>query len=433
MGTELFWGKRQYYFSMGITIKTYEAHIALTLDRLRTGSPLPFDVLVKEQGLYKTVFRKGMVLRDIEKNSLKRANGDEVFVRAVDESALESYLYGKSQRKDSPYLCETAFKDYSFHKHGHFLVDRDALVLLNGQELNFNVLLLSRCEFKLLLAASEEAPAKTDKISTDLPGDVVITRSSVPLYYERLNSFVNSDSLDEPGKTGLKRLMMKELLKIQLSDLYHARIGNPDIFSEKILALRDFVRNLLAMLSKDFDAIYKLLSLKNYDLYTYTHSLNVALMSVGLGLKIGLKGDSLEDLCIGSLLHDIGKIDIPLSILDKQGRLDTNEYQTLKTHVIDGESYLKEQYGICPDMFIPLLQHHEKLSGKGYPFRLKGDEVKLFGRISGIADCFDMLIAQRAYRQALTPYSALSVIAKETSDYDSELLKQFVVMFAKIK
>lgn len=418
---------------MGIKTKTYEAHIALNLDRLRTGSPLPFEVLVKEKGIYKPVFRKGMVLRDIEKNSLKRANVDEVFIRAADESALESYLYGKSQRKDSPYICETAFKDYSFHKHEHFLIERGALPFLMDQEVTFSMLLLSRCEFKQLSAASEEFPAKADKISSDLPGDVLIKRSGRSLYYDKLSSLINSPSLDENSRTRLKRLMMKELLKIQLSDLYHTRIGDAGVFSEKLAALRDLVRNMFEMVSKDFDAIYSLLSLKNYDLYTYTHALNVALMSVGLGLKIGLKEDSLEDLCIGCLLHDIGKIDTPLVILDKQGRLDTNEYQKLKTHVIDGESYLQEQYGIGPDMLVPLLQHHEKLSGKGYPFRLKGDEIKLFGRIAGIADSFDMLISQRPYKQALTPYSALSLIAKESPDYDSELLKQFVVMFAKIK
>ena len=78
-----------------------------------------------------------------------------------------------------------------------------------------------------------------------------------------------------------------------------------------------------------------------------------------------------------------------------------------------------------------LSQHHEKMSGKGYPFQLTGDKIHPFGKIAAIADCFDALTTQRPYKPAYAPFHALSLITKETGDYDQELLAIFIKMLAK--
>lgn len=85
------------------------------------------------------------------------------------------------------------------------------------------------------------------------------------------------------------------------------------------------------------------------------------------------------------------------------------------------------------ESLVPVLQHHEKLPGRGYPFKLSGKSIKLFGRIAAIADCYDALTTQRPYKPAFTPFYALSVIAKETGDYDPDLLKIFIKMLGKIE
>ncbi|WP_059176674.1 HD-GYP domain-containing protein [Thermodesulfovibrio aggregans] len=133
------------------------------------------------------------------------------------------------------------------------------------------------------------------------------------------------------------------------------------------------------------------------------------------------------------MLHDLGKSQIPHEILNKQGKLNDTEYNIIKQHVLFGYELLENQKEFPKDSLTAVLQHHEKLSGKGYPFGLKADEIKLFGRITAIADCYDALTTRRPYKPPLTSYFALSIIVKEKGDYDPELLKAFIKMLGKIK
>jgi HD-GYP domain-containing protein (c-di-GMP phosphodiesterase class II) len=123
---------------------------------------------------------------------------------------------------------------------------------------------------------------------------------------------------------------------------------------------------------------------------------------------------------------------IPSEIINKQGKLDDTEYRIIQTHVAEGEKILKENHRLPSDSLSAVTQHHEKMSGKGYPSRIKEKGITLFGRITAIADCYDALTTARPYRQSLTPFTALGIIAKETGNYDPELLRVFVKMLGKI-
>jgi putative nucleotidyltransferase with HDIG domain len=154
---------------------------------------------------------------------------------------------------------------------------------------------------------------------------------------------------------------------------------------------------------------------------------------VGLAVQIGLDKERIIRLGLGAILHDIGKTQIPHEIVNKQGKLTDTEYNVIKQHVVRGYEILKEQKEVPEASLIAVLQHHEKLSGRGYPFGIKGKDIKLFGRITSIADCYDSLTTRRPYKPPLTPYFALSIIVKEKGDYDPELLKAFVKMLGKVK
>ncbi|WP_333654024.1 HD-GYP domain-containing protein [Dissulfurispira sp.] len=122
--------------------------------------------------------------------------------------------------------------------------------------------------------------------------------------------------------------------------------------------------NIIDCILKNKDAIYDLLLLKGYDYYTYTHSVNVAIMSIGLGMAIELKTDDVEKLGIGAMLHDVGKSAMPYEILNKQGKLNDIEYKVLRSHVIEGEKILRAHKEIPEESFAAVIQHHEKLTGK---------------------------------------------------------------------
>ncbi|WP_333653566.1 HD-GYP domain-containing protein [Dissulfurispira sp.] len=295
-------------------------------------------------------------------------------------------------------------------------------------EVNFSLFLLNKLSFTILLEATPKRPEIISEEVLTTEGDIVIKKSDISLYQGYLNSLLKSENISEEDKFKIKTIVVKENAKITVKDLF----DNP-FNSENIKASKELVAKIVDCVLKDRDVIYDMVSLKTYDYYTYIHSVNVAVMSAGLGAAIGLKREDIEKLGIGALLHDIGKSAIPHEILNKQGSLDNTEFQIFKTHVIEGEKILRTHNNIPEESFDAVLQHHEKLSGKGYPSGLSEEAIKLFGRITAIADCYDALTTPRIKKYPLTPFFALSVIAKETINYDHELLKEFVKMLGRVK
>lgn len=140
-------------------------------------------------------------------------------------------------------------------------------------------------------------------------------------------------------------------------------------------------------------------SVEARDKSTGRHSLRVADYSVLIAKEIGYSDVELENLHKIGLLHDIGKIGVPDSILNKPSKLSDEEYQIMKTHVNIGGEILKD-FTLVPNVAEGAKYHHERFDGKGYPNGLKGEEIPLNARIIGIADAFDAMTANRVYRKA---------------------------------
>lgn len=395
------------------------------VDKLIVGMRLPFDVFIKDKGLTKQLFSKGMLYTNIAKDFIKEKGISEIYIKMEDVPLLEHYISRTKSQKPSFYDDPAVFSEYSYHKEQYYQIDRN--ILVPGTTINFSLFTLNKLTFGLIAEATEKSPLKIQENILNANGDIVIKKSDILLYHAYLDSLLKND-VSKKDTLKIKAAVIRENSKIILKDL----LENPRS-GEKIKEVKFMVDNTIDCILKNKDAIYDLLSLKGYDYYTYTHSVNVAIMSIGLGMAIGLQTDSVEKLGIGAMLHDIGKSAIPHEILNKQGKLDDSEYKVMRNHVIEGEKILRLHKEIPEESFAAVIQHHEKLSGKGYPFQLSGDNIKLFGRIAAIADCYDALTTKRPYKPAFTPFHALSIIAKETGDYDPELLKAFVKMLGKIK
>ncbi|MGB9615530.1 MAG: HD domain-containing phosphohydrolase [Fervidobacterium sp.] len=164
------------------------------------------------------------------------------------------------------------------------------------------------------------------------------------------------------------------------------------------------------------------------DNYTHKHSQNVAMYSLGIGRKFGLNQEMLEKLEFSAILHDVGKIGIPDSILLKPGKLTDEEYQIIKNHTIYGAQILSSIKYVDENIINGALEHHEKLDGSGYPYGKKDGEISLFGRIIGIADVFDALSTKRAYKEAWSLSDVLEVIKKdvENGKMDQEVFKYLI-------
>jgi HD-GYP domain-containing protein (c-di-GMP phosphodiesterase class II) len=174
-------------------------------------------------------------------------------------------------------------------------------------------------------------------------------------------------------------------------------------------------------------------TIRDHDDYTYTHSVNVAILSLCLGKQIGLSDTSLRDLGICGLVHDLGKTDIPIEILNKPEKLNAEEVEVIERHPLRSVSQiikLRASGDLKAKIILPPFEHHLKYDLSGYPRLPTKKPVSLFGSIVTIADVFDALTSPRIYRsEAFSPDRALGyMLDRSGTDFDPLLLKAFVNM-----
>jgi putative two-component system response regulator len=160
--------------------------------------------------------------------------------------------------------------------------------------------------------------------------------------------------------------------------------------------------------------------------YTHGHSDRVRQYALALAKSLGLPRDQLEVLGRGALLHDIGKISIPDSILDKPGRLTTEEMETMKQHPLEGVTLI-QSWASLRDV-IPLIRwHHERLDGRGYPDGLRGDSIPFMVRLLSVADVYDALASERPYRPAMPHDQCIAILRSDavSGGLDVELVECF--------
>ncbi len=161
---------------------------------------------------------------------------------------------------------------------------------------------------------------------------------------------------------------------------------------------------------------------------TGAHNYRVAWIAARIGEALGLKGSAMQELIVGSFLHDVGKIGIPDAILLKPGRLDDDEMDTMRTHVAQGESIVNG-IGWLSGASAVVAAHHEKWNGSGYPRRLAGDAIPLAARIFAVADVFDALCSKRPYKEPMGFDAAMGILRKDTaSHFDPAVMAVFEPM-----
>lgn len=186
--------------------------------------------------------------------------------------------------------------------------------------------------------------------------------------------------------------------------------------------IKDEQLSLITTLSKALDT---------RDAYTSYHSTNTSKYAVAIAEKMNLTKEMIDNIRIGALLHDIGKIGIPEDILTKPSKLTTEEYNVIKKHPEVGYDMIKhvanfKQSGISDIV----LYHHERFDGKGYPLGLKGNEIPLPARIVALADAFDAMTSTRVYREQLPLEHVLNEIENNKgTQFDPDVVDAFLIQF----
>ena len=157
--------------------------------------------------------------------------------------------------------------------------------------------------------------------------------------------------------------------------------------------------------------------LRIYDDYDYAHGINVSLLSVMLGYRLNCNLSELHKLAIGGFLHDIGKVRIPLNILNKEGALTEKEYQIVKLHAPLGFRIIRDEIGLSEDVAKIALEHQERFSGCGYPRSLSGDSISKLSQIVSICDVYDSLVSTKDYGDKNPSQEALRIMLSYGSQW----------------
>lgn len=206
----------------------------------------------------------------------------------------------------------------------------------------------------------------------------------------------------------------------------NAKKSQREMVNKKLDLTKQLIGNIVEELLLNKDTMVNLIDLKFFDDYTYFHSVNVAVLSIVIGVGVGLSKEELYNLGLGAILHDMGKIFIDKDVINKPGKLTPEEYEEIKKHSEFGYKYLKETYQIPTASYVGVLHHHEKYDGTGYPSNVSKDSISLIGRIIGIADVYDALISNRPYRAALLPSEAMEyIMANGGLMFDVNITKVF--------
>ena len=211
-------------------------------------------------------------------------------------------------------------------------------------------------------------------------------------------------------------------LMVCLASLVCGAVLYPVVVSlstENIRKAREVLDSHIAMM----EALGRAIAKRDSD--TGAHNYRVAWLAARIGEAMGLKGDSMQELIVGSFLHDVGKIGIPDAILLKPGKLDDAEMTTMRTHVSQGESIV-DGIGWLDGANAVVAAHHEKWNGSGYPRQLKGDDIPLAARIFAVADVFDALCSKRPYKEPMGFDAAMAILRKDTqSHFDPKVMAAF--------
>lgn len=213
----------------------------------------------------------------------------------------------------------------------------------------------------------------------------------------------------------------KLIIQQAMEDVRMGRALNMEAVSEVVGSMADSIL-------RSPDALTSLTRLKQFDEYTFFHSVNTSALALSVGRHLGYERAPLLQLGTGMLLHDIGKTLIPLEILNKPGRYEADEFEIMKQHVLRGAEILSNTTGLT-DMFLkPTLEHHERVDGTGYPHHRSKIDLSQFGLIAAIVDIYDAVTSDRCYHKGKTPHDTLQMLYQlgTQGHVDGALVQQFV-------
>ncbi len=231
----------------------------------------------------------------------------------------------------------------------------------------------------------------------------------------------------------IAKLKVADRAKVTLSDSVKQRVSqgiqflysdtNSPNFTD---TASNITHSLMHAISENDAVAMNIDALKVSDEYTFKHSVDVATMAMIIARKSGMSEVEIYQIGVAGLLHDVGKSQIPNEILNKAGKLTEEEFTIMKNHTLFGYKILKEKSGIPSEIMAGVLQHHEKINGRGYPLKLTGKQISSYAKVLSVADIYDALVTERPYKKGFSAHDALEMIMAMTEELDVDYMRSFI-------
>jgi putative nucleotidyltransferase with HDIG domain len=198
--------------------------------------------------------------------------------------------------------------------------------------------------------------------------------------------------------------------------------GTPDVS-----AALQTIEGLTDAVTQNRTALVALTAMQSYDNYTFTHMVNVSILTMGQARALGIDGRLLREFGLSALMHDIGKVRTPKDILNKPDKLTDHEFDIMRRHVVDGAEILRRTPEMPVLAPVVAFEHHLRLDGSGYPFGVERNGLNLSTMLCSIADVYDAMRSQRVYQAALPTDRILAVLKRaDGREFDQHLIRRFV-------
>ncbi len=299
--------------------------------------------------------------------------------------------------------------------------------LIEGTKIDFDLYLKSGSNGQanyVLFSRGDElfSPERREELMNRKEQKLYISSKDTDKYLkyqeENLRHIIEDDTKSSLEKSGVLYQVAENLMQELLDN---PRSG------QHIERTSAWVSNTVHHILENEDTFSSLFKIITHDYQIYTHSINTSVIGLLFGRYLSLKPEELNSLGTGLLLHDIGKVTVPLSIIKKRGKLTVNEFNEMKKHPKAGLDIL-EHIGDVDTLSLKIvMQHHENNDGTGYPYGIGDSDIHLLGHISRIIDAYDAMTTERHYAFAGNPFAVLSEMKnKMLNCFNAELLREFI-------
>lgn len=234
---------------------------------------------------------------------------------------------------------------------------------------------------------------------------------------------------EDPGERSADFLSFNKMASDELKKIYREIQDNrkPDAGRAK-----EIVNDFIKIYNNSINPLKILAPIKSNDEYTYVHITNVALLTICFADYLGFSGKNLEDIGIAALLHDVGKMFIPVTILNKPGPLTAHERAVMETHTLKGAQYISYQKNVPKLTMIAALEHHIKYDGSGYPLIKPNWQPNIAIQMISIADVYDAMRSKRPYQEAMKYDKVIKILQTgRGSTYNPRLIEKFLAMIER--